>query len=85
MKRAKTAGRSRLQRKNPLTFELLYNTSDQNKQQAIAAASMWQKNIGAKVVLKNQEWKTSNQNRHEGNYQVARRPGARITMSRPRF
>ena len=32
---------------------------------------MWQKNIGAKVVLKNQEWKTSNQNRHEGNYQVA--------------
>lgn len=58
--------------KNPLTFELLYNTSDQNKQQAIAAASMWQKNIGAKVVLKNQEWKTSNQNRHEGNYQVAR-------------
>lgn len=29
---------------NPLKFTLLYNTSDQNKQQAIAAASMWKKN-----------------------------------------
>ncbi|MBD2792680.1 ABC transporter substrate-binding protein [Xenorhabdus szentirmaii] len=57
---------------NPLKFTLLYNTSEQNKQQAIAAASMWQKNIGAKVTLQNQEWKTSLQNRHEGNYDVAR-------------
>ncbi|PHM74154.1 ABC transporter substrate-binding protein [Xenorhabdus kozodoii] len=57
---------------NPLKFTLLYNTSDQNKQQAIAAASMWQKNIGAKVTLQNQEWKTSLQNRHQGNYDVAR-------------
>ncbi|MDR0218609.1 MAG: ABC transporter substrate-binding protein [Enterobacteriaceae bacterium] len=57
---------------HPLKFDLLYNTSDQNKQQAIAAASMWQKNIGAKVALQNQEWKTSLQSRHEGNYDVAR-------------
>lgn len=28
---------------NPLKFSLLYNTSDQNKQQAIVAASMWKK------------------------------------------
>ncbi|MDX7987184.1 oligopeptide ABC transporter substrate-binding protein OppA [Xenorhabdus sp. 12] len=58
--------------KNPFKFTLLYNTSEQNKQQAIAAASMWQKNIGAKVTLQNQEWKTSLQNRHEGHYDVAR-------------
>ncbi|MEQ1975566.1 ABC transporter substrate-binding protein [Xenorhabdus sp. SGI240] len=57
---------------HPLKFTLLYNTSEQNKQQAIAAASMWQKNIGAKVTLQNQEWKTSLQNRHQGNYDVAR-------------
>ncbi|PHM56551.1 ABC transporter substrate-binding protein [Xenorhabdus sp. KK7.4] len=57
---------------NPLKFSLLYNTSEQNKQQAIAAASMWQKNIGAKVTLQNQEWKTSLQNRHQGNYDVVR-------------
>ncbi|WP_340615065.1 ABC transporter substrate-binding protein [Xenorhabdus thailandensis] len=57
---------------HPLKFTLLYNTSEQNKQQAIAAASMWQKNIGAKVTLQNQEWKTSLQNRHQGNYDIAR-------------
>lgn len=57
---------------NPLKFSLLYNTSDQNKQQAIVAASMWKKNIGAEVSLQNQEWKTSLQNRHSGNYDVAR-------------
>ncbi len=57
---------------HPLKFTLLYNTSEQNKQQAIAAASMWQKNLGAKVTLQNQEWKTSLQNRHQGHYDVAR-------------
>ncbi|KAA1193544.1 ABC transporter substrate-binding protein [Photorhabdus heterorhabditis] len=57
---------------NPLKFTLLYNTSDQNKQQAIAAASMWKKNLGADVILQNQEWKTSLESRHEGNYEVTR-------------
>lgn len=56
----------------PLKFTLLYNTSDQNKQQAIAAASMWKKNLGAQVTLQNQEWKTSLQSRHEGLFDVAR-------------
>ncbi|MFT2796737.1 ABC transporter substrate-binding protein [Serratia sp. N21D137] len=56
----------------PLKFTLLYNTSDQNKQQAIAAASMWKKNLGAQVTLQNQEWKTSLQSRHEGQFDVAR-------------
>lgn len=57
---------------NPLKFSLLYNTSDQNKQQAIAAASMWKKNLGAEVTLQNQEWKTSLQSRHQGQFDVAR-------------
>ncbi|CAI1856388.1 Periplasmic oligopeptide-binding protein precursor [Serratia grimesii] len=57
---------------NPLKFTLLYNTSDQNKQQAIAAASMWKKNLGADVTLRNQEWKTSLESRHQGQYDVAR-------------
>ncbi|CAI2491572.1 ABC transporter substrate-binding protein [Serratia liquefaciens] len=56
----------------PLKFTLLYNTSDQNKQQAIAAASMWKKNLGAEVTLRNQEWKTSLESRHQGQYDVAR-------------
>lgn len=56
----------------PLSFTLLYNTSDQNKKQAIAAASMWKKNLGANVTLQNQEWKTMLNTRHEGNYDVVR-------------
>lgn len=56
----------------PLKFALLYNTSDQNKQQAIAAASMWKKNLGAEVTLRNQEWKTSLESRHQGQYDIAR-------------
>lgn len=57
---------------NPLRFTLLYNTSDVNKKQAIAAASMWSKNLGAKVQLDNQEWKTMLDTRHQGNFDVAR-------------
>ncbi|WP_173634267.1 ABC transporter substrate-binding protein [Paramixta manurensis] len=57
---------------NPLKFTLLYNTSDQNKKQAIAAASMWKKNLGAQVTLQNQEWKTLLTTRHQGDYDVVR-------------
>jgi len=56
----------------PLRFRLLYNTSDLNKKQAIAAASMWQKNLGAQVTLDNQEWKTMLDTRHQGDFEVAR-------------
>lgn len=56
----------------PLKFTLLYNTSDQNKKQAIAAASMWKKNLGADVSLQNQEWKTLLTARHNGEYDVVR-------------
>ncbi|MEI2264304.1 ABC transporter substrate-binding protein [Erwinia sp. CGal63] len=56
----------------PLQFKLLYNTSDLNKKQAIAAASMWQKNLGARVTLDNQEWKTMLDTRHQGDFDVAR-------------
>lgn len=56
----------------PLTFDLLYNTSDLHKKLAIAAASIWKKNLGANVKLKNQEWKTFLDTRHQGNYDVSR-------------
>ena len=56
----------------PLSFALLYNTSDLNKKQAIAAASMWKKNLGANVTLENQEWKTMLDTRHQGEFDVAR-------------
>ena len=56
----------------PLTFDLLYNTSDLHKKLAIAVASIWKKNLGANVKLENQEWKTFLDTRHQGTFDVAR-------------
>ncbi|WP_281728905.1 oligopeptide ABC transporter substrate-binding protein OppA [Brenneria roseae] len=56
----------------PLTLNLLYNTSDLHKKMAIAATSMWNKNIGVTVKLDNQEWKTFLSSRHQGSYDIAR-------------
>ncbi len=56
----------------PLTFDLLYNTSDLHKKLAIAVSSIWKKNIGANVKLDNKEWKTFLDSRHQGNFSVAR-------------
>ena len=56
----------------PLTFNLLYNTSDLHKKLAIAAAAIWKKNLGINVKLENQEWKTFLDTRHQGTYDVAR-------------
>ncbi len=56
----------------PLTFDLLYNTSDLHKKLAIAAAAIWKKNLGVDVKLVNQEWKTFLDSRHQGNFDIAR-------------
>ncbi|OSI10210.1 ABC transporter substrate-binding protein [Neisseria zoodegmatis] len=57
----------------PLTFTFLYNTSEQHKKIAVAAAAMWQEALGnVKVNLENQEWKTYLDSRRNGNYQIAR-------------
>ncbi|QKJ87311.1 Oligopeptide ABC transporter, periplasmic oligopeptide-binding protein OppA [Paramixta manurensis] len=56
----------------PLSFSLLYNTSDLHKKLAIAAASIWKKNLGVDVKLRNEEWKTFLDTRHQGNFDVAR-------------
>ncbi|MDR0218610.1 MAG: oligopeptide ABC transporter substrate-binding protein OppA [Enterobacteriaceae bacterium] len=57
---------------HPLKFTLLYNTSDLHKKLAIAAASIWKKNLGVDVALENQEWKTFLDTRHQGTYDIAR-------------
>ena len=57
----------------PLTFNFLYNTSEQHKKIAVAAASMWKQALGfVNVNLENQEWKTYLDSRRNGNYQIAR-------------
>lgn len=59
---------------NPVKFNLLYNTSDLHKKLAIAASSIWKKNLGgfAEVNLENQEWKTFLDTRRLGKHQVSR-------------
>lgn len=56
----------------PLTFSLLYNTSDQIKKIAVAISAMWQSVLPVSVELVNQEWKTYLSSTEAGDYQVAR-------------
>lgn len=59
---------------NPLNFTILYNTNENHKKVAIAAASIWKNNTQGlvNVRLENQEWKTYIDSRRQGNYEVAR-------------
>lgn len=57
---------------HPLTLTLLYNTSENHKKLALAAASVWQKALGITIKLENKEWKTFLDDRRQGNYQLAR-------------
>ncbi|MCC5867358.1 MAG: peptide ABC transporter substrate-binding protein [Gammaproteobacteria bacterium] len=49
----------------PLGFEIVYNTSDNHRRIALAAASMWQEALGARASIINQEWKVMLQNRRD--------------------
>ncbi|EJF29446.1 MULTISPECIES: ABC transporter substrate-binding protein [Enterobacteriaceae] len=57
---------------HPLQFNLLYNTSESHQRIAIAASSMWKKNIGVEAKLQNQEWKTMLDTKRTGNYDLVR-------------
>jgi oligopeptide transport system substrate-binding protein len=59
-------------KQNPLSFSVIYNTSDNHKKVATAIQSMWKRTLGVNVQLENQEWKTFISKRREGDYQVAR-------------
>ena len=56
---------------NPLKVELLYNTNDGNKRQAVVTAQMWKK-IGVETTLRNLEWKTLLSTRRQGDFEVMR-------------
>jgi len=57
---------------NPLSFNLLYNTSENHKKNAIAITSMWKKSLGIDVTLENQEWKSFLDSKRQGNFDVTR-------------
>ncbi len=57
---------------NPLTFDMLYNTSEGHKKIAIAMSQMWKEKLGVTAVLANQEWKTFLETRGNQDFQLAR-------------
>ena len=57
---------------HPLRFNLLYNTSESHQRIAIAASSMWKKNLGVEAKLQNQEWKTMLDTMHTHDFDAVR-------------
>lgn len=51
---------------HPVELELRYNTSTPHRRLALAVAAMWRQVLGAKVVLRNEEWKSFVLHRREG-------------------
>ncbi|MBI6549015.1 ABC transporter substrate-binding protein [Xenorhabdus lircayensis] len=59
-------------KEHPLVFNLVYNSSEIHKKIAIAAASMWKKNLGVIANIQNEEWKVLLDNEHQGKFDVVR-------------
>lgn len=57
--------------KNPLTFNISYNTMETNKQVAVAIAAMW-KNIGVNVSLFNKEVAVHFADMNSGKFEIGR-------------
>lgn len=58
---------------NPLQFELLYTTNDDNKKLAVATSSLLQNALGSvKVNMINKEWKTFLTTTRSGDFDMAR-------------
>ncbi len=51
---------------NPLQVELRYNTSTPLRRMNLAVAAMWREVLGARVTLRNEEWKVFVGNRKQG-------------------
>jgi len=57
---------------NPLSFNMLYNTSEGHKKIAIAMSQMWKQKLGVTVELANMEWKTFLEVRGQQDFDLAR-------------
>lgn len=57
---------------NPLTFEIIYNTSDAHKKIAVAVSQMWKQKLGVQATLANMEWKVFLETRGNQDFQLAR-------------
>lgn len=57
---------------NPLSFEMMYNTSEAHKKIAVAMSQMWKQKLGAEVTLANMEWKVFLETRGSQGFELAR-------------
>ncbi|OBT13438.1 oligopeptide ABC transporter substrate-binding protein OppA [Vibrio sp. UCD-FRSSP16_10] len=57
---------------NPASLNLLYNTSESHKSIAVGIAAMWNKTLGLNVTLENQEWKSYLDSRKNGQFDILR-------------
>ena len=57
----------------PLKFELLYNTNENHRKNAVATAALWKEKLGfVEAVLNNKEWKTYLDTRRTQKHQLSR-------------
>ncbi|MBL4812825.1 MAG: peptide ABC transporter substrate-binding protein [Rhodobacteraceae bacterium] len=57
---------------NPLSVDVLYNTSEAHQSIAVAISQMWKQTLGVETTLANQEWQTFLEARGNGDYQISR-------------
>jgi oligopeptide transport system substrate-binding protein len=57
---------------NPLSFSMVYNTSEAHEKVAVALSQMWKQKLGAEVEMSNMEWKVFLEERGNQNYELAR-------------
>ncbi|WP_342077184.1 peptide ABC transporter substrate-binding protein [Yoonia sp. SS1-5] len=57
---------------NPLSVDLVYNTSESHKSVAVAISQMWKQTLGVETTLANQEWQTFLEARSNGDFDIAR-------------
>ena len=57
---------------NPLTFEMIYNTSEAHEKVAVALSQMWKQKLGVEATLANMEWKVFLEERGNQNFELAR-------------
>ena len=57
---------------HPLSFDLMYNTSEAHKKIAIAVSQMWKQKLGVQAKLTNLEWKVYLNTRSNQDFDLAR-------------
>jgi oligopeptide transport system substrate-binding protein len=57
---------------NPLTFAMVYNTSDDHNKVAVALSQMWKQTLGVEATLSNLEWQVFLETRGNQDFELAR-------------